>query len=317
MSPPDDQPWLTEAANRVRKPTSAATNPVVMLDRLLADREAVTRSMLSDLPMLTPAQIDSYRDDRLIPLARQVSIMGPQLVWVIAPIEAIKQAMLNGWVDPSRRYDKATDSYKSIRPITFGQPGETEESVAYIAVYPNEPKSARVDDLAKSLTDSDENITNGIAQRATELMVNDWYEFIIENALGDLPNREDQIWLKTGLAGALATKYTAALYGTPTSSFLPNLAKNPHTDPIVPDSIDLLHPARTGELRPELVHAYTLARHMKAAVILSHWLERAGGNQIAPLIEAVKATHPAQGESLVKVVTKSSGINLSGDLASK
>src|SRR5262249_47227050 len=92
---------------------------------------------------------------------------------------------------------------------------------------------------------------------------------------------------------------------------LDRMSRDNPTNPVRSGSIDLLHPADPSTMRREWLPAYNDAYRIKSARVIREWVAKAGDGAIALAIVAFRASPPADGAALVKMIKISSGVDLS------
>jgi len=309
ITSPEDRDWVTEAAGKLQSPPPS-TRPADLVDRLTAQRDAVKKNMLTDLPPLTSAQVDTFFDSELIPLARESAAVGPRLVYIVAPMDRMKQALRDGWSDPRLHFNRTNDKIEFTRPIELGLPGEVDESVLLLFFQPTAPADERQKDLDRNLALTDAKTDDTLITRAVSLMIGRISGFIAKGPLAGLPRGEDQIWFADGLSTVLAAKYVASIHGAPLSAFIREIISAPIDRRVQAAAIDLLHPMPADALRDDLVLPYAAARHEKNTAVMYLWLINGGDQKIGQTLDDIKKLAPADGETLAKIVASASGVDL-------
>ena len=315
IAEPGETAWISEAAAKVIHP--ATTRPADLVTQFVARRDDVKKTILADLPMLAAPQVDAFFDGELLPLMNESTHVAPNLVFLVAPLERVKQALRGGWTDRRVHYNRASDGLEITRPITLDMPGRTDESVLFVVYTAGDAPQKRTDALVKTLSTADAQTVNTLIVRATSLMTVRFGTFIADKALSDLPRGDDQLWLPDGLSTVLATKYVAMIHGSPQAAFVHDLLTKPIDPRVNAAAIDLLHPLPADQLLPELVLPYAAARHEKNVAAMYLWLLNGGAGKIADVVDAVKKQRPADGPTLAKVLAAAGGVELTTALGPK
>jgi len=309
VTAPEDREWVTEAAGKLQ-PLPPSTRPADLVDRLIAQRDILKKTMLADLPTLTPAQIDTFLSEELLPLARESAAFGPKLVYVVAPMDRIKAALRDGWTDPRLHFNRSNDKIEFTRPIELGLPRQTDESVLLLFFQPAAPADERRKDLTRNLALAEAKTEDTLITRAVSLMIGRISGFLAKGPLANLPRGEDQIWFADGLSTVLAAKYVASIHGAPLSAFIREIIAAPVDRRVQAATIDLLHPMPADALRDDLVLPYAAARHEKNTAVMYLWLINGGEAKIGSTLDEIKKLAPADGETLAKIVASASGVDL-------
>jgi hypothetical protein len=81
-------------------------------------------------------------------------------------------------------------------------------------------------------------------------------------------------------------------------------------NPVRSESIDLLHPADPSTMKREWLPAYNDAYRIKSARVVRQWLSQAGDSAVALALVAFRASPPADGQALIRMIKMSTGVDL-------
>lgn len=310
---PSDEAWVRRAAGQIARPTPA-TQTSDMIANLKSRREIIVADVMRDLPAIIPSRVEKALDD-LAPLLARIETVRPAMVYVVAPAEHVKQALRDGWTDPRFRYNAPTDSIEYDRSVSLQPDGGSDESAVAAFFNPGDAESKRTTALSRYVADTEQQIRQQVTTSAVAVVVDRFRSLVATEALSDLPKREDQDWLLTGLSNVLAARYAAKLHGAPMAELIQVMLMAPPNAVFNAARIDLVRPLASDQLKDEMVAPYLEAKRRKSIAVVFIWLDRAGANKVATLIEAVSRLRPADGPSLVDVVKSATGVDLSNELS--
>ncbi len=310
---PADEAWVRRAAGQINRPTPT-TQASDITANLSSKRELIVAEVLKDLPSLTPSKVEKTIAD-LVPVLQQIQTIRPAMVYVVSPSEHIKQALRDGWSDSRFRYNQASDAIEYDRTVSLQPDGGSDESAVAAFFSPADAESQRVSALGRYVKDTEQQIQQQVTSRAVTAVLDRFRVLVATEALADLPKREDQDWLVTGLANVLAAKYAAKVHGAPLAEFVQAMINAPQDAVFNAARIDLLHPLSATQLKDEMVMPYLEAKRRKSIAVVYVWMDRAGEGKVSQLVDSISRLRPADGASLVAAVKSSSDVDLAIELA--
>jgi len=139
-------------------------------------------------------------------------------------------------------------------------------------------------------------------------------EFIDKQAIEPLKLKPDQTWFGQGVETVLSSRYMADLAGADYEQIVGRLLRDRPGNPVRSDTVDLLHPADPSSMRPEWVPAYEDAMRIKSSRVVHDLIAKAGQTAIPMSFSAIRASPPADGPALLKLIATVTGVDLSNDV---
>ena len=141
------------------------------------------------------------------------------------------------------------------------------------------------------------------------------FAFIDAQAVAALHLPDDQAWFGKGLGNALAARYVSQISGYAYRDLVEQMTANPPGlpptgTPVSGASVDLLKPLPLESLKAGSVDAYRDARDRKATAVVYLYITLAGDDKIAPLLEAIRRTHPADNKTLIDLINTTGGVDM-------
>jgi len=313
---PDDKSWVAEALERAGKP-EPTTQPIDMLQGLPGKRDALSAMMLNDLSMISPSAVNRIFDSVLLPALTMQTKANPKIVFIVAPGEHIREALNKGWKAKNLRLNKVADRLELSATISIRTDGVDDETDLPALFSMSDPADRRAMLLSQYITNAERDLARVLVSRSASACLSGLSVGLVEEGLADLPKEEDQVWFVTGLSAVLAGRYTSVIHGAPVGVFIEGMIAPSRPSTVDATTIDLLHPFKTADLKPEIAEDYLDARRRKSVAVVYSWLNQAGENQIRNTINAIIRAKPADGLTLIQVIKEASGVDLARDVASR
>lgn len=306
-----DAGWVQQVVASLSPTTRPTTMPADMVERAAANRNAIRQSIVTDLGLTDPAAADDFYDNKLMPMLRQLEAIHPQIIYLVTDAKTLRDVVKGGWENPHFYYNRVADKVA----VSFNVAMESgDESVLPLSFDPESTEESRRTSLAKLISETELRVMESVAQRAFELTLATFLQFIGMTAFEPLKAKPDQEWLAVGTSGVLSARYAAPIIGVAADQIINGMSTDDPRNPIRAGTIDLLHPNDLQQMRQQFVPAYLAAfraRSMQAARLL---LERTGSGGVAKILAAWKQAPPADGPALVNLIKQSTGVDMSGDL---
>jgi hypothetical protein len=309
-----DQAWV----QRVLAQTTPATQPTTMpatLVKMLTDQRALLKGRITgDLSLTDVSSVDKLIDQTLIPQARKMQDLRVPVFYLVCTKQRLRDLVKSGWEDPRFYYNRAADDvFHDPRPRLYDD--RPMDDTVLSGVYPAEMKP---DDREKYLANvirgyesAIDQAFSGHVQALTQVAL---AEFIHKQAIEPLKLKPDQAWFGIGLENVLSSRYIADLTGGDYEQIAGRLMRDRPDNPVRAGSIDLLNPADPATMRPEWMPAYEDALRVKSSRVVHDLVAKAGNTVVPMTLAALRASPPADGKALVRVIAVSSGVDLSNAL---
>jgi hypothetical protein len=312
-----DGPWVRQAVKDVKPATRPTTMPADVLKRVTENRAAVVKQMVADLALADDKQPNRFFDESLIPTLRKLEAVRPPLYLLICTREQLRTLVESGWGEPRFRYNRVAQDVSVDDRISLSLDRPMDDTVLPANYDERDAPDARAKRLASQIQRLQSELAQTIANEAQPAVFNRLGQHVDEQYFQPLKLRHDQRWLAMGVAGYLTGKYGAQLTGVPRETWVRMMTYEDRRFPVATRSIDLVHPADEATLRPEAVPLYAQAMRRKAIAAVNRWAAEAGDGAITKVLAAVRASPPADGAALVKLVRERGGVDLSKDLAAQ
>jgi hypothetical protein len=305
---PEDRAWITDAATRAAKVQGPSTRPADMIGKLKTRRDQIVAGMCADLTDVKPSQVEAFLDGKLLPPLQDASKVHARMVYLVTPAEHIKKALRDGWRDSRVRWNDISGSMDIDASVAMD--ANPSESTVMAIFTPSDTAEQRTALLSKYIVNTEQQVQQQLTARATTLALTLTADFVAKSQLKDLPQKEDQVWLVTGLSNVLAARYVSMIHGSPVDQFVEAMIIGPQQTPVSAAALDLLNPTPLSSIRDEFVPAQVDARRRKAIASVYVWLRDAGNDKLLPTLQAVKTANPADGATLAKVMQDASGVDI-------
>jgi len=135
-------------------------------------------------------------------------------------------------------------------------------------------------------------------------------EFIHQQAIAPLKLKADQEWFGLGVEQVLGCRYMADLTGGSYEQYVDRMQRDDPRNRIRAATIDLLHPTEEQSMRPQWVPLYRDAYRVKSARVMHDLIAKAGTGAVPMVLSAIRASPPADGPGLVRVIQMTTGVDL-------
>ena len=308
ITDPADADWVRKSGETapIGIPTTQASD---LVTRFAERRGKIADAICGDLPTVKKNDVETYFDQVLKPALTAADAVHPYPVYIVLSAKRLTDVVSHGWENSRFHYNSVNDTVDITHGIAMSAEQPIENAVALI-VDNTTPESNREKYVADAVSRTELQLGQSVAAHATVSAIKSMSLFLLHGPLADLPNRPDQRWFLSGLTNVLAARYISMLQGSPLSQFVAEMVRHPPGDPVNDDTINLLAPFPSDDLKPELVAPYGDACDRKSIAVMFLWLNRAGPEKVAPLLDALHKLPPADGPTLVRLIENVSGCDL-------
>jgi hypothetical protein len=314
---PGDSSWVTDCLNHTAPGTQPSTRPAELLASLQARGDALAANLTHQLDLRDPQLATRFVRESLIPLSRRLSGLNVRIVYLVITRDDLKRLVIGGWGGAQFHYNRVADKVAfngSINVSPDAADGESLVPAPYLSAASVEERSA---EFSADIRRTETGIQNMIARESQSTIQLTLARFIAQNGTVPLKLDLSADWFSTGVVGTLSTQSIALVTGADVHGMLQAIAQPDPRNPMSGDSIDMLHPTRPSDLRPEVAPAYADAFRKRSMRIVNSLIDRAGPDAIAKVIHALHAAPTTDGPALVQLILKTTGTDLTPDLAAR
>ncbi|CAN5651079.1 hypothetical protein BH09PLA1_BH09PLA1_13640 [soil metagenome] len=312
-----DDAWVRKALDEVAPTTMPTTMPGDVVDRLNERRDILKARIAGDLSLKDLKLIDALIDNTLIPQAKKLNELQPPIFYLVATRDRIKQVLKAGWTDPHFRYNRVNDDVNFNPDLRLTDERPMDDMVMPVIYAPDATAEAKRKNLEQMMQRNEASVVDAFSRRAQLLVQLSIIEFIQKEAIDPLNLKGDQQWLGLGMQAVLSAKYMHDLLGISQDDLLSRMTRDDPRNPIRPDAVDLLHPADRTQMKREWVPLYGDAFRVKSARVVRAWSEKCGESAISTTLAAMRASPPADGPALVKLITVTTGVDLTNEVKAR
>jgi hypothetical protein len=314
---PEDEAWVRQAVSAIQPATRPSTMPVDLIQRAETARPEIERQIAADLGNTDAAAIQALFDARLLPMLRQFESLDPPLFYMTTTRERLRDLVKGGWSDPRFHYNRAANDVTFNMSINFSIDGPLDDTVFPVLYTADETDEQKSEKLTDTIQIAEKDITELISNRSQFLTQMAFVQFVSDQAMNRLELPADEAWFGLGVCGYLSARYSSPILDTPTDALLAAMTYEHPRNPVKVATVDLLHPTPASDLREKIVPIYLDAMRRKSTEVVRQWVAEAGEEAIPKTITAIRASKPADGAALVKLILETTGVDLTAPLSAE
>jgi hypothetical protein len=314
--PADDQ-WVKAALSATPAATRPSTNPSDIVDHLHANRAVLKARIAGDLSLKNLASVDELIDNTLLPQARKLAELDVPIYYFVTTAARLKELLKGGWSDPRFTYNRATDEVGFDPDLRMSDEREMDEMLMPVVYAPDAAPADRQKQMATVITNNESSIGEAFSRRAQIITQLSIIEFIQKQVFDPMNLKDDQRWLAYGIEAVLSAHYMHDTVGLSYDELLARMTMDNPRNPIRAMTVDLLHPNDPKAMKPQWVPLYNDAYRIRSARVVQDWLKKTGNSSISLTLAAMRASPPADGPALVKLIAVTTGVDLTNELKSK
>lgn len=312
---PEDEKWISEAVAATTPTTRPTTMPADLMQSLLAHRTELQKQVTRDLALPDESAITTEVDQELIPLIQRFDRLDPPIYFMPARRETLKSLLRGGWTNPRFHYNRVMDDVLFDMRMTFATDRPMDDSIIPIVIEEGETPEVIRTRTIDTMSSMDQYIQSEISLQGQVQFQLAMMRFLDDQLSKDIKWGPEQAWCRIGLSGALSCYYAAEVTGVPVETLLLVMTYDAPRAIVPSGRIDLLHPTKITDLRPELVDLYADALRRKSARVAASLLE--GHRQQLPLLlQSLRQSPPADGQALLKTIQATCQVDLTDQVRS-
>lgn len=312
-----DDAWVKKALADVAPTTMPSTMPADIIDRLNDRRGILKARIAGDLSLKDTVLVDQLIDKTMIPQAKKLNEIQPPIFYLVSTRDRIKQLLKNGWSDPRFRYNRVNDDVNFSPDLRLSDERPMDDMVMPVIYAPDATPEAKRKVLEQMMQRNEASVVDAFSRRSQLIAQLALIEFIQKQALDPLKLKDDQQWLGLGMQAVLSARYMHDLLGISEEDLLARMTRDDPRNPIRPDAVDLLHPADRAQMKREWVPLYGDAYRVKSARVVRNWSAKCGESAVATTLAAMRANPPADGPALIKLISVTTGVDLTSEVKAK
>lgn len=305
-----DVDWVTQAVQGVQPTTRPTTMPADLVTSLQAHREQLQQQIIADLGLADASLVNEQIDKQWIPLLERFEKISPPIYFMPVQRSRLKQLLKDGWTNPRFKYNRAMDDVLFDMRMTFATDRQMDDSIIPMIFEDSESdtvKNARITDTIQALEAYLQSEVSTQAQLQLQLSM----IAFLEDQIGQKVRlKTDQVWFRIGLASALSCQYAATVTGVSADTLTVVMCIDPLRPVVRSGPIDLLHPTKISDLKPEVIDQYADALRRKSTRVMSV-LVRKHRTQVAAMLQQMSAKPPVSGQELLEEIQQATGVDLS------
>jgi hypothetical protein len=314
---PADDAWAKQAINETPPTTMPTTMPSDVADKLKERRSILIARMAGDLSLKDTKLVEDLIDKTLIPQVQKLGEIQPPIFYLVATRDRIKQVLKAGWSDPHMRYNRVNDDVIFNPDLRLTDDRPMDDMIMPVIYPPESTAEQRRKALEQTMRYNEAAVVDAFSRRAQLITQLSIIEFIQKQALEPLKLKDDQQWMGLGMQAVLSVKYMHDLLGVAQNDLLDRMTRDDPRNPVRPDAIDLLKPADRGQMKREWVPLYGDAFRVKSARVVRAWSDKCGESAVATTLAAMRKNPPADGPALLKLISVTTGVDLTNDVKAK
>jgi hypothetical protein len=315
MCEPADQPWVRDCLAQSPPATQPSTRPADLLARLQSQKDTLERQLTGQLNLADKQVSHNFVADTLLPRAQKLARLKVKVIYLVITKENLKRLVISGWGSDQFHYNRIADKIAFDGMVDISLDAGDGESVVPAPYVPADPVDVRSANLREEIGRTEGGVADMIARQAQSSLQLSIARFIADQAIAPLKLRLGGDWFSAGVIGYLSSDFLAMINGARPQDIIQMIARSDPDNPVAASSIDLLNPIPPDQLRPEIAGAYGDAFRHRSIQVIASWVERAGPDAIRNTLAAIRSAPPVDGPALVNLIRKTTGIDLSNELA--
>jgi hypothetical protein len=280
----------------------------------VANKGAFENQLKDDLG-LDAAAVGQFVNGTLNPALDKLDATRPPLFYLVTTNEKLLDICSKGWGEPVFHFNRVANAVEWRGNVNFVVDKEMDDTVLPAVYDPKSGVDERVKDLTNSIQGIDANLARSAAQSVGPTVFAKLVEFVGKQVEG-LKLKPDQEWFSTGLTSGLAAKYLAQLgTGATREQIVNGLIQEAPNFPISTRSIDLLNPTDPSKINEALKPYYTNAVQRKSIAVVYLLSTKSSDARIADVVKNIRATPPADGKALVRLIEQTTKVDVTPWLA--
>lgn len=313
MCPPD----LADPVRAALAKIVAATRPTTMasdlLSQLAAQRSALLTQMSADL-LLPQSDIATFLDKTLAPILQQIDHLRTVTHVVVCTQEQLTAAVKAGWHAPMFHYNVLAD-YTFYEPrISVSTGGDMDDVVIWAPVDDGATPDQVTAAVVKAVQLFEAAFIGAASQQAEVEVRNQTVEFVAAHVIKPLKLPSGQQWLGIGLMRAISCKYAAMITGISRKELVASLMEDNPSNPIRSAPLDLLNGFDTSSIKPQFLPFYVDAMGRKATGVVQKLIDSQGDAVVPKILAALQSGPVPDNQSLVALIQKITGVDVTNDL---
>lgn len=314
---PADKEWVSKALQAVKPATRPSTMPSDLITAASARRSELLKQMVADLGVAEEKQVSAFFDDKLLATLKKMQEVKPPVFFLVTTQEKLNKLCESGWGEPRFHYNRVAGAASYSDNVMVSIDKEMDDNVLPAFYVEKDTPEQRIEKLSEGIHKLDNQLVTLIAGQSQPAVYNLIAQYIGETYFEPLKLRRDQLWVGLGITTYLTSKYTSAITGVSKQTILNGMTVENPRYPVSAKGIDLTRPLEESAMKKPAVPHYNQAMRRKATLAIMKMVEQGGETTIPTLMLALKNRPPADGPSLVKLVSETTKVDLSKELAAQ
>ncbi|MBV8781087.1 MAG: hypothetical protein JO353_06790 [Phycisphaerae bacterium] len=312
---PSDEAWVKTVLATVPPTTQPRDSVRSLASRLAARSDPLRHLLVRQLALSNSQAAQDFLDHPLKKLAADLTAAHIQIVYLVLTHDTLKSLVTGGWGGDQFHYNRAADKVIFDGEVVVTLDGSGGESLVPAIYHEEDSPAARSQSFSDAVARTESGVEAMIARQGQTVLETLIGEFVLREGLLALKLDHDQDWFDAGVVGVMSAESVALLTDRPQGDLIAALAAPSRFNPVAFDSIDLAHPTPRDQLRPQLADAYADAYRRRSVKVIADWLAAAGPDALPKTIVAIRAGKPQDNTSLLAIIQKTTGIDLTPKLA--
>jgi hypothetical protein len=307
---PNDVEWVKQALTAVKAADKVPGGPQDMKASITGKNKDLFEKQLKDDLGVDAAAAGQFINGTLAPALDKLDTTRPPLFYLVTTNEKLLDLCKNGWGEPVFHYNRVANAVEWRGNVNFVIDKEMDDTVLPAVYDPKADKADRIKGLTGAIQNVDANLSRSAAGGVGSTVFAKLVEFVNQQ-IKPLNLKPDQAWLGTGITNCLAAKYLALFVPNATrEQIVGGLIQEPQNFPISTRSIDLLYPTDPKTINEALQPYYANAVQRKSIWAVYQLMAKAGDAPVADALKAIRATPPADGKALVKLLETTTKVDV-------
>jgi hypothetical protein len=306
-----EEGWIRKAMAELAPATRPTTGPVDLVERLVAVRGELAREMVGDLGLADGAKVEAFLERMVREMGRYGEVR-PPVFYLATTRKKLVGLVKSGWEDPRYYYNRAADEVMIDTGMRLSIEGEMDDMLLPALYLEDASPEVRAGVLQRMVQQTERMVADEVARRARVGLQVGLITFVIDEVFRPMGLKKGQDWFGVGASGVLSARYVARVSGAAEKELLDQMVAESPRVPVKAAGVDLIRPVEMGALREQVVPFYLDAVRRKSTAAVRAIEEQGGRGSIGKVIAGMRKDLPADGEGLVKLIERETGVDVRG-----
>jgi hypothetical protein len=311
-----DADWVRQCLGHAPAGTQPSTRPADLLSHLQSQKESLAAEITDELDLKDKQKSVNFVSETLLPLVERLNRLRVKLIYLVITKQDLKRLVQTGWGSDQFHYNRVADKIAFDGIVDISLDGVDGESIVPAPFLATDPPEARMANLSEVVGRTEAGVGDMISRESQSAVQLSLAKFTVEAGLVPLNLKLDQDWFSAGVVGDLSSEFAAVVTGNQPEDIIKKLAQPDPNNPVSFDSIDLAHPIPPDQIRPQMADAYADAFRRRGVAVVDAWVQKAGPDAISKTLAAMHQNPPADDAALLALIRKTTGVDLTAQLAS-